>query len=606
MNPKADHQPGSDRSRIRTPPASRHTGRSPGFDGLSGLQHTLGNSRVTRLLGGPRIQPKLTINQPGDRYEQEADRIADQVMRMPEPGVQRACACGGAGGDHPCAECAEEEEEADLHRSPSGPGPPVAPPVVHQVLASPGEALDGSARGYMERRFGEDFGHVRVHRDAAATASARSVSARAYTVGSDLVFGTGQYAPHTAAGRRLLAHELTHTLQQQGHRTLQRDFTPDPGQEGVETGRTVTGDVVHAQVDRADACGYIAHQNLDFNRRECTVDLPMAVRFANPGPAARRLPADRFEALATRFLEVANRRLNGWYTVNISGSAPRCTTPCAGRTIPIRVTVTRTNAPGAYEIVLMTGSGRANAGLLYEDSNEYTLWHEASHIALGTADEYEEAGIACRSGVNVEPGDWSIMGEKTSYRSRSILHGRHFSHVLHWFRHEFPGCTVALNAVDRPAVTVVTLRGEAGAVFGAGGEWGEYGAIALEHGIPLDRLRRARLRFGVRWEGMLTIDRYAWMTGFTLGFDYSTNRARGGFGFGAEGMLGGGMIYPGVSGAGPSGAVGIAEGGIHLGYAGPQGEFGLMGRAAVPLTSAPDELRKNPFFMLGIRAAWSW
>ena len=93
--------------------------------------------------------------------------------------------------------------------------PAAAPPIVRQTLHSPGEPLDAAARTQMEDRFGHDFGGVRVHTDPLAAASSLAVGARAYTVGSDVVFGPGQYAPKSARGRELLAHELTHAIEQQ-------------------------------------------------------------------------------------------------------------------------------------------------------------------------------------------------------------------------------------------------------------------------------------------------------------------------------------------------------------------------------------------------------
>jgi len=88
------------------------------------------------------------------------------------------------------------------------------PPVVREVLGSPGETLNTTARLEMESRFGHNFSQVRVHTDEKAAASAREINALAYTVGQDMVFGVGQYAPATTEGRKLLAHELTHTIQQ--------------------------------------------------------------------------------------------------------------------------------------------------------------------------------------------------------------------------------------------------------------------------------------------------------------------------------------------------------------------------------------------------------
>jgi len=131
--------------------------------------------------------------------------------------LQRKCACGtntAGGGD--CGNC--EKKARRLQRL-SAPGPKEVaevPEVVHEALRSNGRPLDGATRSFMESRFGHDFSGVRVHTDALAQESARSVNALAYTVGSDIVLGAGQYAPQTGAGRRLLAHELTHVVQQQG------------------------------------------------------------------------------------------------------------------------------------------------------------------------------------------------------------------------------------------------------------------------------------------------------------------------------------------------------------------------------------------------------
>ncbi|MGI8587618.1 MAG: eCIS core domain-containing protein [Chloroflexia bacterium] len=102
-----------------------------------------------------------------------------------------------------------------LQRAAVHPGPaPEVPPIVHDVLRSPGQPLDAGTRAFMEPRFGHDFSGVRVHTDGRATQSAGAVNALAYTVGRDVVFGAGQYAPGTRAGRQLLAHELTHVVQQ--------------------------------------------------------------------------------------------------------------------------------------------------------------------------------------------------------------------------------------------------------------------------------------------------------------------------------------------------------------------------------------------------------
>lgn len=131
--------------------------------------------------------------------------------------LQRQCACGGSagmGGD--CENC--DQQKLARQRSTAGehetPNRAAVPPVVHDVLRSAGRPLDRETRAFMEPRFGHDFSRVRVHTDAQAAESARAVNALAYTMGQDIAFGAGRYAPDTTAGKKLLAHELTHTLQQ--------------------------------------------------------------------------------------------------------------------------------------------------------------------------------------------------------------------------------------------------------------------------------------------------------------------------------------------------------------------------------------------------------
>ncbi len=152
----------------------------------------------------PASGAALRLGTPGDAHEREADAVADRVMQMSAPALHLA---GGTA-----------VSQATVQRTPDGASHLAPAPDVRAVVAggtaSSGQQLDPSTRAFMEARFGRDFGAVRVHTGAGAAASARAVDAQAYTVGSDIVFGAGRYAPDTAQGRRLLAHELTHTIQQ--------------------------------------------------------------------------------------------------------------------------------------------------------------------------------------------------------------------------------------------------------------------------------------------------------------------------------------------------------------------------------------------------------
>lgn len=191
------------------------------------LQRTSGKQAVQRLLY-PAVLPKLTADTPGDAYEQEADRVAEQVTGIPEVQLQHGCACGGE-----CPQCKKEQEghgflqtkriqSHDVDEAAALPG-------LQKVLSSVGRPLDPATRGFMEPRFGRDFSLVRVHDDARAADSARSIGARAYAAGHDLVFAASEYAPNTSAGKRLLAHELTHVIQQSA-------ASPSAGGTARETG----------------------------------------------------------------------------------------------------------------------------------------------------------------------------------------------------------------------------------------------------------------------------------------------------------------------------------------------------------------------------------
>ena len=190
-------------------------------------QQSLGNQAVQRLLRSRVIQTKLTINDLGDRYEQEADRVADAVMRMPDPSATRGTAVSqqtqGLDMHRMCSECEEElylqptREETLQAKEIAGRTTLQATPDMQSQLSvvrsGGGKPLPESVRSFFEPRFGYDFSQVRLHTDARAAETAQVVNARAFTIGQDMVFGAREYAPGTMAGRNLLAHELAHVTQ---------------------------------------------------------------------------------------------------------------------------------------------------------------------------------------------------------------------------------------------------------------------------------------------------------------------------------------------------------------------------------------------------------
>lgn len=227
-----------------TPRARRIIGdelveRQPNAQGLAGgfapvVSPHFGHdfSRISVRRGASaRIGPTFAVEAPECTREQQANLVAEQVIRMPEPQPWRGCTCDCGYPKCDATDLINERralgtngiEAADV-------GQAVAPPIVHDVLRFPGHPLDSSARAYFEPRFAYDFSQVRVHVGEVAAKSALAVSARAYTVGRDIVFGAGQYRPGEGEGRRLLAHELTHVCQQsaQSTQSMQRQGTPPP------------------------------------------------------------------------------------------------------------------------------------------------------------------------------------------------------------------------------------------------------------------------------------------------------------------------------------------------------------------------------------------
>lgn len=186
------------------------------------------------------IQPNLTIGQPDNQYEREAERVADQVTRTPDAvsevgPISQMTTPDVAASDQPTRGSAADHTTGDS-----------VPEVVHGVLRSSGQSLDSETRAAMEPRFGHDFRNVRVHNDDRAATSASAIDARAYTVGRHIVFGANQYHPESAEGSRLLAHELTHVVQQSPEANrVDRMVEADNPSSGViqrENGGTATAE----------------------------------------------------------------------------------------------------------------------------------------------------------------------------------------------------------------------------------------------------------------------------------------------------------------------------------------------------------------------------
>lgn len=222
----------------------------------SSIGHSLGNIAISASQAG--VQPKLTIGQPGDKYEQEADNVAEQVMSMPapvqrqengeeevqmKPEIQRQeqpeeeemQAKPLAGSITPLIQRQEQPEEEEMQMKPEIQRQE-APEEEEEIQAKSnggiadmegletqlsnskggGSPLSDEAQSFMSPRFGTDFSGVRVHTDSSAVQMNQSIQAQAFTHGQDIYFNSGKYSPDTNEGKSLLAHELTHVVQQRG------------------------------------------------------------------------------------------------------------------------------------------------------------------------------------------------------------------------------------------------------------------------------------------------------------------------------------------------------------------------------------------------------
>ncbi len=156
------------------------------------------------------LQPKLTISQADDPSEREADQVAERVLRMPLPAIQRTCtACTTSGP--PCPKC---EEQTRAQRKAAGTAEPMAAPDSFVGQLGTGSPLEPGVRAFFEPRLGRNLGNVRIHTNTGSADAAKRLNAHAFALGQHIAFAPGQYAPDSGPGQRLLAHELAHVAQE--------------------------------------------------------------------------------------------------------------------------------------------------------------------------------------------------------------------------------------------------------------------------------------------------------------------------------------------------------------------------------------------------------
>lgn len=355
------------------------------------------------------IQPKLTVNTPGDIYEQEADHLAEHVMRMPDPKVQRACACGDE-----CSKCQTEQPSQKHQRLQTKHGSSnaeqtTAPPIVHEVLASPGQPLDASPRAFFEPRFGHDFSTVRVHTEASAAASAQAVNSLAYTVGTHIVFNSGQYEPTASNGQSLLAHELTHVVQQSssGSMTAQ-PFTIGPANNPAEReadaiAAAVAADAQMPLISRTSAAQL--HRSAISNNE----------RFLDLEPCNELACIDKYSCEDdTNGVECPDGTTNAFSKKNHKFSRhvrcdPECNkgiTPCSDSNQELALPKKRFSMSKCDQTLTLCANGKSTTATVREESNKNS-WEATRAVAAAL-----DAGPDLHASIYPEPNDPDIKDDR--------------------------------------------------------------------------------------------------------------------------------------------------------------------------------------------------
>ena len=245
------------------------------------------------------VQRQLAMGHANDALEQEADRVADRVMS----GAALPSGVSALAIQRQATNVAAEGAEV--------------PGSVEQAIASAGHPLPGDVRQPMEQHFGHDFSAVRVHTDATARDSARDIDAQAYTVGHDVVFAAGRYAPHTQEGRHLLAHELTHVVQQSQGAIVQRKDDKPAAPDKKDGDKDAAANTHGCDADRSKLIGSAIQRAGELADRALAAlnrDYPMSWEGAAMNRHFGRLPTDALDIVKDRFKRAKAQAAGASYT----------------------------------------------------------------------------------------------------------------------------------------------------------------------------------------------------------------------------------------------------------------------------------------------------
>ncbi|HEX5168484.1 MAG TPA: DUF4157 domain-containing protein, partial [Cyclobacteriaceae bacterium] len=463
------------------------------------------------------FQPKLTIGPVDDPYEREADAVADKVMRMSDRDEEHLQPkISPLNVQRKCAECEEEEKQLQKKGNGNGTDSNVAPSIVDGAINSSGNSLDPDTKSFMEHRFGYDFGNVKIHTGSVAAKSAEAINAHAYTVGNNIVFNNGRYQPSIPSGKELLAHELTHVIQQ-------KHATPSPlyvqrksiYEDVANVNPNPTGGIFSGTVDRYeynDRAAYNARlannrtnvihhgrTNVRFDSNRCVLEVPVSVQFVNQSTANQTTCGDitgqradplspvsssTFTNAIPKITSTLNDNLNGWFNVRLGN--PQIA-GCKSSIIPIRVMVTQVTNNPDYIIIITGNSGRSyvrgnNMVMCGSDaSDEGVITHEGGHFVLGHGDEYHEKTVP-RPKSRERLGQYSVMAQDAPGRLQEFLE-RHFNFASEFMNSAFPGCKASLVRGSRDQAIEANFYLQTGALITPSGGGLMY-SLGTQFGIP--------------------------------------------------------------------------------------------------------------------------
>ena len=564
----------------------------------------------------PVIQPKLRVGAVDDPLEREADRAAEAVVAGRGGGALFAATAPVA--QRKCAACEAEEKARDeppIQRKCAGCGAVKEPATdaAANAVTSGGRPLSPDLRAYFEPRFGQSLGMVRVHDHPRASAAADGIGARAFTIGNDIAFAGGAYSPQSKDGRRLIAHELAHTIQQApfiarqpapppfyqkryqergggGETDFEETVQVRPAQQGMSIVGSVNRRVIapavggqppqevhHGQVNniRFDPdCNVVIPFHVQFQQR-ATAQSPTSCQSPPPATAVPALSGPQVRSISDRYIAAMNEGLNGWFAVMVEG----CNQPCAGKPIPIKVVASEVTSNPDQPVDIVPRGGRGDSGTIC--ANAFTpsfAVHEGGHQALGAPDEYHEVDPAVLA-TSPQWGrservrnDLSYMNDQNGYGRFVQFHERHFRFVQAFMEAVFAGqgCTISLKPLKSPQLDFRLNLG-----FGGGAQIGGstflWANLFVGTGIPLERQRRFMLELGAQGQAFLANSykgRNAFMAGARVGVEARTSPGKWGFtsqAFGSAGALYRPELKPYGDPRIPSRTSGYGEAGLGIG-----------------------------------------